>query len=207
MYSLARGRRWTDTAGGSLPKCRSKVLPLIGGLEDLKAAHERLIDGHHRARVVKLAAVIRRTKQGHELASLEEFIAILHDLMSSTNQVDVVLLVELAHNVLSEGKTDTTIIISVVLNATLWVGPQQIAEKSRVWHISRSHNILDLVQVFELGTQTAVHAEDLLVDQSSHGKAIKDVTEHAPESDRVAALALIVETIDAIDLGALVIAS
>ena len=52
-----------------------------------------------------------------------------------------------------------------------------------------------------------MHAEDLLVDQSSHGKAIKDVTEHAPESDRVAALTLIIETIDAIDLGALVIAS
>ena len=48
MCSLAWGRRWTDTAGGSLPERRSKVLPLIGGLEDLKAAHERLIDGHHR---------------------------------------------------------------------------------------------------------------------------------------------------------------
>ena len=121
MCSLARGRRWTDTTGGSLPECRSKVLPLIGGLEDLKAAHERLIDGHHRARVVKLAAVIRRTKQGHELASLEEFVAVLHDLVSTANQVDVMLLVELAHDRLAESETDATVVISVGIDAPLWV--------------------------------------------------------------------------------------
>ena len=198
---------------GSRPVCSrlskrcAKVLSLICWFEDLKAAHESLVHGHHRTGVVKLAAVIWRTKQCYKLATLEEFVAVLDDLMRSADQIDVVLLIELAHDVLSESETNATVIITVVFNSSLRVGPQQVTEETRVGHISRTHNILDLVQVLELGTQTTVHAEDLLVDQRSHGQAIKDVAKDTPESDGVASLALIVEAVDAIDLGTLVIAS
>ena len=52
-----------------------------------------------------------------------------------------------------------------------------------------------------------MHAENLLIDESSDGKAVENVREYAPESDRVASLAFIVETVDTIDLGTFVIAS
>ena len=52
-----------------------------------------------------------------------------------------------------------------------------------------------------------MHAENFLINQRSYWQAIEDIAEHAPESDRVAALALIVEAVDAVDLGALVIAT
>ena len=52
-----------------------------------------------------------------------------------------------------------------------------------------------------------MHAEDLLINQGGYGQAVEHITEDAPESDRVAALALIIETVDSIDLGTLVIAS
>ena len=52
-----------------------------------------------------------------------------------------------------------------------------------------------------------MHAENLLVDQGSHGQTVEHITEYAPESDRVSSFALIVEAIDTIDLGALVIAA
>ena len=117
------------------------------------------------------------------MATLEEFIAVFDDLVRSADQVDVVLFIELAHDVLSESKANATVIVAVVFNSTFWVGPKQVTEKTSVGHIGRTHNILDLVQVFELGTQSTVHAEDLLIDQGSHGQAIKDITEDTPESD------------------------
>ena len=52
---------------------------------NLKAAHQSLIDAHHGARVVKLTAVVRCAEEGHELATLEEFVAILNDLMGTAD--------------------------------------------------------------------------------------------------------------------------
>jgi len=52
-----------------------------------------------------------------------------------------------------------------------------------------------------------MHAKNLLINQCGHGQGIENVTENFPKSDGVSALALIIEAVDTIDLGALVIAS
>ena len=52
-----------------------------------------------------------------------------------------------------------------------------------------------------------MHAENFLVDEGGDREAIEDVAKDAPESDRVSTFALIVETVNAIDLSTLVIAS
>ena len=51
-----------------------------------------------------------------------------------------------------------------------------------------------------------MHAENFLVDEGGDRQAIEDVAKDAPESNGISTLAFIVETIDAVDLGALVIA-
>ena len=52
-----------------------------------------------------------------------------------------------------------------------------------------------------------MHAENFVVDESCDGQAIKAVCEDLPQLDAMAALTLVVEAVDAIDGGALVIAS
>mmetsp|Transcript_13966 Transcript_13966/g.55101 ORF Transcript_13966/g.55101 Transcript_13966/m.55101 type:complete len:212 (+) Transcript_13966:662-1297(+) len=52
-----------------------------------------------------------------------------------------------------------------------------------------------------------MHAEDLLVDDRSNGKAVEAVRERLPELDVVPPLALVVESVDAVDRSALVVAS
>ena len=52
-----------------------------------------------------------------------------------------------------------------------------------------------------------MHAENFLVDEGGDGEAIEDVAKDAPESDRVPAFALVVETVNSIDLCTFVIAS
>jgi len=51
-----------------------------------------------------------------------------------------------------------------------------------------------------------VHAEDLLVNDGRNGQAVEAVGEGFPQFDVVAALALVVEPVDTVDGGALVVA-
>ena len=52
-----------------------------------------------------------------------------------------------------------------------------------------------------------MHAEDLLIDDGRDWEAVEAVCEGLPELDVVAALALVVEAVDTVDGGALVVAS
>ena len=52
-----------------------------------------------------------------------------------------------------------------------------------------------------------MHGEDLLVDDSSDGQAVETVRKCFPQLDVVPTLALIVEAVDAIDAGTLVVSS
>ena len=127
--------------------------------------------------------------------------------MSPTNQIYVVFLIELAHYILSKSETNTTVIISIVLDSSLWVWPKQVTQEACVWHISWTDDVLNLVQVFQLWTQTSMHAENFLINQGGHWEGVEDITEYFPKSDRVSTLALIVETINTIDLCTLVVTS
>jgi hypothetical protein len=50
-----------------------------------------------------------------------------------------------------------------------------------------------------------VHGEDLLIDDGGDGQAVEAVGESLPKLDVVSSLALIVETVDTVDRGALVV--
>lgn len=52
-----------------------------------------------------------------------------------------------------------------------------------------------------------MHAQNLVIDQRCDGHAVEDILELFPDTDGVAALALIVKAIDSINLTTLVIAS
>ena len=52
-----------------------------------------------------------------------------------------------------------------------------------------------------------MHAENLVVDQGGNRHAVEHILELFPDADRVATLALVVETVDAVDLATLVVPS
>mmetsp|Transcript_50943 Transcript_50943/g.134763 ORF Transcript_50943/g.134763 Transcript_50943/m.134763 type:complete len:310 (-) Transcript_50943:693-1622(-) len=87
-------------------------LLLVGGLEDTEGAHQALVHRHHRARVVKLAAVVGGGEDGDELPVGEELVAVLDDLVRTHDQVVVVLLQELAHDVGAERVRHPAVILS-----------------------------------------------------------------------------------------------
>ena len=72
-------------------------------------------------------------------------------------------------------------------------------------YVSRAHDAADLLHRVQIRAQTTVHGENLLVDDSGDGKAVEAVGEGLPELDVVPALALIVETVNTVNGGALVV--
>jgi hypothetical protein len=74
-------------------------------------------------------------------------------------------------------------------------------------YVSRSHNTPDLLHGVEVWAETTVHGEDLLVDDGGNGQAVEAVGEGLPELDVISPFALVVESVDAVDRGALVVST
>jgi len=75
-----------------------------------------------------------------------------------------------------------------------------------VTYVGRPHNPADLLHGVEIGAQASVHGEDLLINDGGDRQAVEAVRKSLPKLDVIASLALIVETVDAVDGGALVVA-
>lgn len=86
-------------------------------------------------------------------------------------------------------------------------GPEGMVERKRETYISRTHDSADLLHGVQIRAQTTVHRKDLLVDDSGDRKAIEAVGECLPQLDVISALALVVETVDAVDRGAFMVTS
>ena len=74
-------------------------------------------------------------------------------------------------------------------------------------YVSGPHDAADLLHRVKIRAQTTVHGEDLLVDDSGDGQAVEAVRESLPQLDVVPALALVVEAVDTVDGGTLVVAA
>lgn len=74
-------------------------------------------------------------------------------------------------------------------------------------YVSWAHNSSNLLHGVQVRAQTAVHGEDLLVDDSGDGQAVEAIRKSLPKLNVVTTLALIVETIDTVDGGAFVVTS
>jgi hypothetical protein len=74
-------------------------------------------------------------------------------------------------------------------------------------YVCWSHYAPNLLHRVQVRAETAVHCEDLLVDDSGDRQAVEAVGEGLPQLNVVPSLALVVETVDAVDGGALVVAA
>ena len=68
----------------------------------MKLTAELLINIHDSGIIIKLSAVIWSTENSHKVSSCEELISFLYNLMSSANQIYLVLCTELLDYVLAE---------------------------------------------------------------------------------------------------------
>jgi hypothetical protein len=125
--------------------------------------------------------------------------------MGSADKVNVVLFEELFDDGLAECVGDASVVLTPAGLTLLRIGPKQVAKQTVLGNLSRPCDLLQLSYSDKFGRETSVHAENLVIDEGRNGHAIENILELFPDADWVAALALIVEAIDSIDLSALVV--
>jgi len=92
-------------------------------------------------------------------------------------------------------------------NTRIRVGPQNIAQQSGIRDIARTINVGNLFHLRKLRTESSVHANDFVVNDSGARQTIEGVAKLLPHFDRVAASAFVVKAVNTIDTGALVVSA
>ena len=114
------------------------LLLLLRWLENLEGAEEALVDAHHGAGIVELAAVVGGAEERDKLALREELVAVLDDLVSAADEVHVVFLQETRDDVRSKGERHTTVILGPPRYILVWIRPKQIAEQTAIGDLERT---------------------------------------------------------------------
>jgi len=127
--------------------------------------------------------------------------------VASADQVQVVFLEEHLDDILAECLGDAPVGVHPAFSHFVRVTPKQVADEAGVGHVSGADDVAHLFETVEFGRESPVHAEDLLVDQCGDGQVVEQVGEQFPEFDVVPAFALVLEALDAVDGGALVVAA
>lgn len=93
----------------------------------MEFAAERGVYLHDGGVVVELSAVVGSREDGDQSAVTEELEALLHDLVGSADEIDLVLLAESGHHVRTKDIGNASF-IGLPASDSLGIRPQEIAE-------------------------------------------------------------------------------
>lgn len=127
--------------------------------------------------------------------------------MSSCDECKTVVVVESFRDVLAKSVAGTSG-GDAPATAVVGVGPEQVAHGAFVGHLLNSVEGADVIEGVDARRQSAVEAEDLVLDEGGEGEVVKEVGEGLPDVG-VAVLpqALVVEAVYLCDLARLVVAA
>mmetsp|Transcript_67669 Transcript_67669/g.167193 ORF Transcript_67669/g.167193 Transcript_67669/m.167193 type:complete len:310 (-) Transcript_67669:34-963(-) len=125
--------------------------------------------------------------------------------MRADDEVEVVLAVELLHDVCAEGEGHPPVALRPAPYVGVRVSPEDVTQEARVRHVSRPEDPAYLLHRVEVRAQPAVDAEDLVVHDRRDRQAVEHHIEGLPELERVPPLAFVIKPIDPVDGGALVV--
>lgn len=120
------------------PPVTFKQIFLLSRLYDFELAHQVLVHYHNCCGVVPFTVVVRRGKYCNQISVRKKFVAVFDNLMSSANQIEIVLVVEFFYNISSEGVGYTSLVFSPCGDILIRVTPEQITYKSTIRDITWS---------------------------------------------------------------------
>jgi hypothetical protein len=125
--------------------------------------------------------------------------------MGSRNKGKTIVMVERLRDILAESIACTTWGYSPTA-PVIWVGPKQITHGSFMRYLLYAIEGPDIIKRIDAGRETAVEAEDLVVDQCGKRQIVEKICKVFPDVGvAVFSKALVVEAVDLGDLAGLVI--
>lgn len=101
--------------------------------------------------------------------------------MRPADQIQIVFLQERLDNVAAENVADSSFVFSPSGDVLLRVWPQNVAKQALVWDFYWSWQVENLVEVLQLGAQSAVHTDYLIVNERADRHGVEHVGEQLPQ--------------------------
>ena len=123
---------------------------LRNSLEDLEILLAVLFHLHYRSHVAASIAVVRSTPYSHKVLILEPVnVAFLHQLMSTSDQLQPIDMAEVVSNLRAEDPPSPSCIDRPILNI-FRIRPHQIAERTLVGYLNLTIDGSDLINGLDL---------------------------------------------------------
>jgi len=183
-------------------------LILGNGAEDAKLGVQILANVHDRRNIATAITVVRGRPDGnHGLLREVILVALIDQLMSTSNELQTINVIELGCNLVTKKPASTTRRNGPSLNI-LRVTPDKVTESTLMRDLLSTSNDTDLVNGADLRTETTVNAQNLAVNDSSEDKEVENLAAGLPDrSVAVLLLTLLVEAINLSDLAGFVVTS
>lgn len=127
--------------------------------------------------------------------------------MSSAYKIKVILLQKLYKFICTKRTWNTSVTLPPTFSIGARIRPKHITEETIIRDLSRPLNILYLVQTSQLGWETTMHAQYLVINQCSNRQAVEAIREYLPESNIEPPLTFVIETIYSVDFRIFVVPS
>ena len=162
----------------------------------------------HARHVAAPIAVIRRAPDGAQPVVVQDLIALLTELVRAEDVAHLVDVEELLDHLCAESVSRASGREGELVALRVRVAPDQIRHGSLVRYLPEAIDDFDLVDAVDAGTEAAVHAEDLVVDDDGEGEEVEHVGKVVPDVGvAVFAVALGVEAVGLGDAAGLVVAA
>ncbi len=109
--------------------------------------------------------------------------------MSPADEVQLVLSEEVEDDISSEDEADSSFGLPPHLDGGFRVCPEEVAEEASIGNVGGSDDGVDLVDSDEVRGESAVHAQDFVLDEGCYGYTVETVDKSFPQFDVVAGLA------------------
>mmetsp|Transcript_33159 Transcript_33159/g.72296 ORF Transcript_33159/g.72296 Transcript_33159/m.72296 type:complete len:219 (+) Transcript_33159:322-978(+) len=164
-----------------------------------------LVDLHDCRLIATTVAVVGRGEDGDDVAVVAPIIAFHHKLMGTGDELEPISVVELLRNVLTECVARSARRYAPAATI-IGVRPKQVAHWALVGNFLDAVELPDVVQGVQRWRDASVHADDLILNYSSHRKVVEGVCEELPDfGTSVRPDALVKEAVDLGDLPAFVV--
>ena len=145
-------------------------------------AHELAVDVHNGGIIVEISAIVLGTENGDKLLVFsEEAITIFHDLVTTADQIEIMLPEELLQLRPTEDVATATFILLPVSYVFIRVIPEQISHQALVRNVRWLWYLFDLIEAAHMHRYTAMHAHNLLVNQRHERHVVERVVECLPQ--------------------------
>jgi hypothetical protein len=115
--------------------------------------------------------------------------------VGAADQVELIDLEEIGDHVHAEEVADAALAVGPALHLLDGVGPEQVAEEAGLGDLGRPRDAQDLLDLVEVGAESAVHADDLVFNDSTDGHGVEALGEDFPHLDAVAPLTYVRATL------------